>query len=133
LRNLDQPRAILEERLESLLLANRMQLERRLPLLAVIATAAPLLGLRGTVVGMVRTFSLITVFGTGNASKLSSGISEVLVATELGLAVAIPTLVIHGFLASRAHKSLALQERHALEFMTAAEIARAPGGGEGRA
>ena len=130
LRNLDQPRAILEERLESLLLGNRLQLERRLPLLAVIATAAPLMGLLGTVVGMVRTFSLITVFGTGNAGKLSSGISEVLVATELGLAVAIPTLVIHGFLASRAHKHLALQERHALEFVTAAEIARSAGGRE---
>jgi len=124
LKNLDAPRVILEDRLESLLLAYRLKLERRLPLLAVIATAAPLMGLLGTVVGMVRTFSLITVFGTGNAGKLSSGISEVLVATELGLAVAIPTLVIHGFLANRAHKHLSLQERHALEFVTAVEVAR---------
>lgn len=123
-RNIDHSRAILEERLESMLLASRLQIERRLPMLAVIATAAPLLGLLGTVVGMVRTFSLITVFGTGNAGRLSGGISEVLVATELGLAVAIPTLVVHGFLSSRAHKHLALLERHALDFITAAEIAR---------
>jgi biopolymer transport protein ExbB len=128
LRNIDQPRAILEERIESFLMANRLQLERRLPMLAVIATAAPLMGLLGTVVGMVKTFSLMTVFGTGNAAKLSTGISEVLVATELGLAVAIPALVIHGFLASRAHKHIALQDRHALEFVTAVEVSRMTGG-----
>lgn len=130
MRNLDEPREILEERLESTLLAQRLQLERRLPLLAVIATAAPLMGLLGTVVGMVRTFSLITVFGTGNAGRLSSGISEVLVATELGLTVAIPTLVIHGFLANRAHKHLSLQEQHALEFVTAVEVSRSNKGRE---
>lgn len=130
LKHLDDPRAVLEEKLESVLLAQKLRLERRLPLLAVIATAAPLMGLLGTVVGMVKTFSLITVFGTGNAAKLSSGISEVLVATELGLAVAIPALVVHGFLAHRVHKHLAVQERHALEFATAAEMARA---GTGRA
>jgi biopolymer transport protein ExbB len=86
------------------------------------------MGLLGTVVGMVKTFSLMTVFGTGNAAKLSTGISEVLVATELGLAVAIPALVIHGFLASRAHKHIALQDRHALEFVTAVEVSRMKGG-----
>ncbi len=124
LRHAREPKTLLEERLEAVLLGQRLLLERRLPLLAVIATAAPLMGLLGTVVGMVKTFALITVFGTGNAGKLSSGISEVLVATELGLAVAIPTLVIHGFLSHRIHKSLALLERQALEFITANEIAR---------
>ena len=79
------------------------------------------MGLLGTVVGMVKTFALITVFGTGNAGKLASGISEVLVATELGLSVAIPTLVAHGFLSQRIHKNLATLERYALEFVTAAK------------
>jgi len=124
LRHRDEPKGILEERLQSVLLGQRLHFERRLPLLAVIATAAPLMGLLGTVVGMVKTFALITVFGTGNAGKLSSGISEVLVATELGLAVAIPALVVHGFLAHRIHKNLALLERHALEFVVAAELAK---------
>jgi len=64
---------------------------------------------------------LITVFGTGNAGKLAGGISEVLVATELGLVVAIPALVVHGFLATRVQKTLAMQERYALEFITAAK------------
>ena len=112
---------VLEEHLQAVLMRQRLQLERRLPLLAVIATAAPLMGLLGTVVGMVRTFALITVFGTGNAGKLAGGISEVLVATELGLVVAIPALVVHGFLATRVQKTLAMQERYALEFITAAK------------
>lgn len=129
LRNLSQPPSILEERLQAVLLEQRLHYEHRLSLLAVIATAAPLMGLLGTVVGMVKTFALITVFGTGNAGRLSSGISEVLVSTELGLAVAIPTLVVHGFLAQRVHRNLARLERCALQFATAAqERAFAAGG-----
>lgn len=124
LRHVDGPGEMLEEKLEAVLLSQRLHFERRLPLLAVIATAAPLMGLLGTVVGMVKTFTLITVFGTGNAAKLSSGISEVLVATELGLAVAIPALVVHGFLAHRINKNLAVLERQALEFTTAAGAAQ---------
>jgi biopolymer transport protein ExbB len=124
LREINLPKAMLEEQLEAVLLEQRMYYERRLPLLAVIATAAPLMGLLGTVVGMVKTFALITVFGTGNAAKLSTGISEVLVATELGLIVAIPTLIAHGFLAHRIHKSLSQLERYALKFVMAAETAK---------
>jgi biopolymer transport protein ExbB len=118
---------LLEEHLQAVLLSQRLHFERRLPLLAVIATAAPLMGLLGTVVGMVKTFALITVFGTGNAGKLASGISEVLVATELGLVVAIPTLIAHGFLAHRIQKNLSLLERYALEFVTATDTAKAAG------
>ena len=124
LRHLDQPKEILEEHLYAVLLRQRLHYERRLPLLAVIAVASPLMGLLGTVTGMVRTFALITVFGTGNAGKLAGGISEVLVATELGLMVAIPTLVAHGFLAHRIQKNLSLLERYAVEFVAAAESSK---------
>jgi biopolymer transport protein ExbB len=127
MRYSEGPKEILEEHLQSVLLRQRLHYERRLSLLAVIATAAPLMGLLGTVVGMVRTFALITVFGTGNAGKLASGISEVLVATELGLVVAIPTLIAHGFLAHRIQRNLSLLERYALEFVTASETAKAAG------
>jgi biopolymer transport protein ExbB len=130
LRYAHQPANILEERLQAVLLEQRLVYERRLPLLAVIATAAPLMGLLGTVVGMVKTFALITVFGTGNAGKLSSGISEVLVATELGLVVAIPTLVAHGFLAHRIQRNLSTLERYALQFTTAVGTAKAATGDE---
>jgi biopolymer transport protein ExbB len=121
---LDSPRELLEEQLQTVLLKQRLHFERRLPLLAVIATAAPLMGLLGTVVGMVKTFALITVFGTGNAAKLASGISEVLVATELGLIVAIPTLIAHGFLAQTIQRNLGMLERHAVEFVAAVESSR---------
>jgi biopolymer transport protein ExbB len=125
LRHVGKSKDALEEHLVALLQEQHLHFERRLPLLTVIATASPLLGLLGTVMGMVKTFSLITVFGTGNAAKLSTGISEVLVTTELGLAVAIPTLVAHGFLAHRIQKKLSLLARHASEFVAAAEEAKA--------
>lgn len=119
LRHLDKPKEALEEHLFAFTLRTRLHYERRLPLLAVIATASPLMGLLGTVMGMIKTFALITVFGTGNASKLSSGISEVLVTTELGLTVAVPTLIAHGYLSHRAQKKLSLLERYAVEFVAA--------------
>jgi biopolymer transport protein ExbB len=124
LLHLNKPKEALEEHLLAFTLRTRLHYERRLPLLAVIATASPLMGLLGTVMGMIKTFALITVFGTGNASKLSSGISEVLVTTELGLTVAIPTLIAHGFLSHRAQKKLSLLERYAVEFVAAASDVR---------
>ena len=114
-------KALLEEYLESFVLEQRMLQERRLPLLAVIATSGPLLGLLGTVAGMIKTFTLITVLGTGSAGKLSAGISEALISTKFGLIVAIPALVVHGFLAHRIQKHLALLDRYALEIATACE------------
>jgi biopolymer transport protein ExbB len=120
LRHLGRPREALEEGLSAVLLRQRLHFERWLPLLAVIATAAPLMGLLGTVMGLVRTFALITVFGTGNAGKLASGISEVLVSTELGLMVAIPTLIAHGYLSYRIHQRLSALERSATEFASVA-------------
>ena len=122
LQQYHNPKTVLEEQLYAHILELRLHHERRLPLLGVIVTASPLLGLLGTVTGMVTTFTLITVFGTGDAEKLSSGISEALVTTELGLMVAIPTLVVHGFLANRVRKQLAMLERYAIEFVTATDI-----------
>ncbi len=126
LRHAGQAREVLEEHLFAFTMRQRLQFERRLPLLAVIATASPLMGLLGTVMGMIKTFALITVFGTGNAAKLSSGISEVLVTTELGLTVAIPALVLHGFLSHRTQRKLSLLERYAVEFVAAAGEAKRP-------
>jgi len=67
------------------------------------------------------TFTLITVLGTGSAGKLSAGISQALIATKFGLIVAIPALVVHGFLSHRIQKHLALLDRYALEIATACE------------
>lgn len=123
-RQFTRSKDVIEEQLYAFTLGQRLHYEKRLPLLAVIATAAPLMGLLGTVMGMVKTFALITVFGTGNAAKLSSGISEILITTELGLAVAIPALVVHGFLSHRIQKKLSQLERHAVEFLAAVSRAR---------
>jgi biopolymer transport protein ExbB len=95
----------------------RPRLERFLPFLAITAAAAPLLGLLGTVIGMIKTFQLITIFGTGDAKSLSSGISEALVTTALGLCVAIPTLILHGALSRMARHKVGLLEQISVAFV----------------
>ena len=72
-------------------------LEKYLNTLGTVAAVAPLLGLLGTVVGMIRVFTEITIQGTGNANALAGGISEALITTATGLAVAIPALVMHRY------------------------------------
>jgi biopolymer transport protein ExbB len=77
------------------------ELERYLNTLGTIAAVAPLLGLLGTVVGMIKVFSEIMAQGTGNASALAGGISEALLTTAAGLTVAIPALVMHRYFTGR--------------------------------
>ncbi len=72
-------------------------LERYLNTLGTIAAVTPLLGLLGTVVGMIKVFAEIMAQGTGNASVLAGGISEALITTATGLSVAIPTLIMHRY------------------------------------
>jgi len=72
-------------------------LEKRLGILETIASVAPILGLLGTVVGMIKVFSVITSQGVGNASALSGGISEALITTAFGLTVAIPALICYNY------------------------------------
>ncbi len=75
--------------------------EEGLDTMAAWISVAPLLGLLGTVVGMVKTFSIITVFGVGNPNLLSEGISVALLTTQSGLIVAFPCLLFHNYLVSR--------------------------------
>ena len=77
-------------------------LNRHLWLIAVLAALAPLMGLLGTVTGMIATFDVISIFGTGNAKAMAGGISEALITTQTGLLVAIPGLYMSGFLSRRA-------------------------------
>jgi biopolymer transport protein ExbB len=77
-------------------------IDRHLTSILVLAGAAPLLGLLGTVSGMITTFDVIAMFGTGNARAMASGISEALISTQAGLVVAIPGLVLGGLLSRRA-------------------------------
>jgi biopolymer transport protein ExbB len=92
-RNLDRDREHLEDIVSESVLNESTRLDRFGPIILVIAAVAPLLGLLGTVTGMISTFEVITEHGTGDPKLLSGGISVALVTTELGLAVAVPTLL----------------------------------------
>ena len=87
------------------------QAKRGLSLLAVSASVAPLLGLLGTVTGMIRTFQQITLHGTGDPRLLAGGISEALVTTEAGLLVAIPAMLFHAWCVRRNRRLTAALER----------------------
>lgn len=76
-------------------------LEKGLPMIKLLAAVAPLLGLLGTVTGMIATFQSISLFGTGDPKLMAGGISQALVTTMLGLCVAIPLLFLHSLLVSR--------------------------------
>ena len=101
IRHRDRPRDQQEELVYESILSQKPKLDRFLSMLNIIAAAAPLLGLLGTVTGMIGTFEVITTHGTGDPKILSGGISEALLTTELGLIVAIPALFFHAILSSR--------------------------------
>jgi biopolymer transport protein ExbB len=82
----------------------RPDLNRNLSVIAALGSVSPLLGLLGTVSGMIATFNVISAIGTGNARPLAGGISEALTATEAGLLVAIPGLLLSASLSRRAHR-----------------------------
>ena len=109
----DELKEILEDKGRHELLG----LQRGLPALATIVAGAPLLGLLGTVTGMIKIFSAISSSGTGITEKLSAGIAEALITTEAGLFIAIPALFVHAFLESRAVAILADVEAQLLDLL----------------
>ena len=112
----------IEEIMYERILSQVPALEKLLAPLAVCASAAPLLGLLGTVTGMIHTFKLITVFGTGDARMLSSGISEALITTEVGLMIAIPALLVHAYLSRRVRKTIAATQQAAIGFVNGLKL-----------
>ncbi|KAA0011448.1 MotA/TolQ/ExbB proton channel family protein [Billgrantia pellis] len=103
----------LEARLDEAVLAELPRLERGQPLVKLLAAVAPLLGLLGTVTGMIVTFQAITVFGTGDPQLMAGGISQALVTTVLGLITAVPLLFAHTALAGRSRHLAGLVEGQA--------------------
>lgn len=117
----DNPKAdneTLELKLEEAVLKERPGIESGLAVLKIIAAVAPLLGLLGTVTGMIETFQSITIFGAGDPKNMASGISAALVTTVLGLVVAIPVVLMHTLVNSRAKRIV-----HILDEQTAGIIA----------
>lgn len=97
----NEKRETLESVLQEAILKELPKLERFLPALNIMGAVAPLLGLLGTVTGMIGTFQSITLHGAGDPRMMSGGISEALITTMLGLAVAIPIMLVHTFLRRR--------------------------------
>jgi biopolymer transport protein ExbB len=93
-----------ERSLHESLLREQPKLERRMGLLAAMGSIAPLLGLLGTVTGIITLFTVITEVGTNDARVLAGGISEALVTTETGLIIAIPVMILHGLLSEKIEK-----------------------------
>lgn len=103
----------LEARLDEALLAEQPRIERGQALIRMLAAIAPLMGLLGTVTGMIVTFQSITVFGTGDPQLMAGGISQALVTTVLGLITAVPLLFAHTALASRSRSLISSMEGRA--------------------
>ena len=94
-------------------------MERYLNTLGTIAAITPLLGLLGTVVGMIRVFSEIMLQGTGNANALAGGISEALISTAAGLTVAIPTFMFHRFFTRKVDSMVLNLEQESIKLVDA--------------
>lgn len=95
------------------------ELERHLNTLGTIAAISPLLGLLGTVIGMIQVFSEIMIHGTGDAAILAGGISQALVTTASGLSVAIPTLMMHRFYIRRVENIVVGLEQESIKLVDA--------------
>lgn len=108
---------MVEEVMYECMLGTQPRLERFLNVIAVTAATAPLLGLLGTVTGIIKTFRLMSVFGAGDPKPLISGISEALITTELGLVLAIPALVIHALLSRKVAGVMSYMEKSAVTFV----------------
>lgn len=117
-----QNRETQESVLQEAILHEMPRVESGLSVLAVLGAVAPLLGLLGTVTGMINTFRVITLFGTGDPKLMSGGISEALVTTELGLMVAIPIMLAHTFLSRRADHIIGDMEEKAVKLVNIIQI-----------
>ncbi|QNN20725.1 hypothetical protein HED60_00060 [Planctomycetales bacterium ZRK34] len=104
LRRRSHDRASFEAQIMPLLRSQAVMLQRPLHLIAVLAATMPLLGLLGTVLGMMHTFDALTNRGLGRVDALAEGISQALITTQAGLIVAVPVVLIHSYLAARVRR-----------------------------
>ena len=109
---------VVSMRLDEQLAEESSVLNRGLPTVAVLAAVSPLLGLLGTVTGMIETFQSITLFGTGDPKLMSGGISQALVTTQLGLSVAIPLVLFHSLLVGRANRLVEKLGKYSSDIVT---------------
>ena len=120
----DLDREFMKESIEEVGRHVAHELERYLSALGTIAAITPLLGLLGTVIGMIKVFAVITAQGVGEPRMLAGGISEALITTAAGLTVAIPSLLFHRVLRGRVDELVVTMEQKALELMGALQNLR---------
>ena len=104
----------LESKIEAILSSTGPIYEKSISTIKLLAAVAPLLGLLGTVVGMIGTFQAITLFGTGDPKLMAGGISQALVTTMLGLIAAVPLLFVHNQLDTRSREIIQIIEEEAI-------------------
>ncbi|SIT18081.1 biopolymer transport protein ExbB [Thalassolituus maritimus] len=123
-------RQIMKESIEEVASHEIHEMERYLNALGTVAAVAPLMGLLGTVIGMIKVFAEIMAQGTGQANLLAGGISEALITTAAGLVVAIPALICHRILQRRVDEIVVYMEQEALKLVDVLhgerEVADAP-------
>lgn len=112
----------LEAQLEDILAKASPPLDKNLSVIKLLAAVAPLLGLLGTVIGMIETFQSITLFGTGDPKLMAGGISQALVTTMLGLIAAVPLLFVHNLLDSRSRAISQIYEEQAIGFVASLSV-----------
>lgn len=117
LENTGVKRSVMKEILEEAGRQEVAKMERFIGTLGLIAAMAPLLGLLGTVVGMIEVFQQISLVGVGKADALAGGISKALNTTAAGLTVAIPALIAHRFFEAKVDRLVIEIEQHALRFV----------------
>lgn len=119
LANRHRDREIMKESIEDTGRHVVHEMQRYLNTLGTIAAVTPLLGLLGTVIGMVKVFTAITTAGVGNPGVLAGGISEALITTAAGLSVAIPTLIAYRYLRGRVDALVVEMEKEAMKLIDA--------------
>lgn len=117
LRNTQKGMWLVKEAIEERGRREAAILEKNVGILSTIANLTPLLGLLGTVSGMIKTFNVISVQGIGNPAPLAGGIAEALITTAAGLCIAIPTLVCHRFVRDKASTLIFAMEENSIRLV----------------
>jgi len=131
LANRNRERSVIREAIEDTGRHVVHELDRFIGTLGTIASLSPLMGLLGTVLGMIRTFNAITTSGIGNPAGLAGGIAEALITTAAGLTVAIPALLAYKYLRGRVQALVVQMEKEAIKLVEAIEAQSAQESGAG--
>ena len=124
LENTHQEQETLELKIDEAILKEVPPLEKAQSMIKLFAAIAPLLGLLGTVTGMIATFQAITNFGTGDPKLMAGGISQALITTVLGLVAAIPLLLSHNLVSSQSKRLVQILDEQAAGLIATAMEAR---------